>query len=106
MGNKIANKIVKHDKISKNVEEIVIPPDKKRRNIEWMKASIIKMEYYNISIITQIEWIKWIEVNDLLGNEYSVNKNVRFKTPMLKSNLCDCSNVYTGCKRGNNCWRH
>ena len=34
MGNKIANKIVKHDKISKNVEEIVIPPDKKRRNIE------------------------------------------------------------------------
>ena len=33
MGNKIADKIVKPDKISKN-EEIVIPPDKKRRNIE------------------------------------------------------------------------
>ena len=36
---------------------------------------------------------KWIEVNDLLNSQYSVNKNIRYKTPMLRSDLCDCSDV-------------
>ena len=34
---------------------------------------------------------KWIEVNDLFGGQYSVTKNVRFKTLML---LCDYSDTY------------
>ena len=34
---------------------------------------------------------KWIEVNDLFGDQYSVTKNVRFKTLML---LCDYSDAY------------
>ena len=37
---------------------------------------------------------KWIEINDLSGGQYSANKNIRFKTPMLRSNLCDYSNEY------------
>ena len=37
---------------------------------------------------------KWIKVNDLSGGKYSVKKNIRFKTPMLRSNLCDYSDAY------------
>ena len=34
---------------------------------------------------------KWIEINDLSCGHYSVNKNVKFKTPMLRSDLCNYS---------------
>ena len=37
---------------------------------------------------------KWIKVNDLSGGKYSVKKNIRFKTPMPRSNLCDYSDAY------------
>ena len=37
---------------------------------------------------------KWIEVNDSLIGQFSVNKDVRFKTPIVKSDLCDYSNAY------------
>ena len=37
---------------------------------------------------------KWIEVNDLSSGQYSVNKNIRFKTLILRSNLYDYSNAY------------
>ena len=42
---------------------------------------------------------KWIEVNDLSSSQYSVSKNVRFKNPMLRSNLCDYSDAYIVEKR-------
>ena len=34
-----------------------------------------------------------MEVNDLSSRQYSVNKN-RFKTSMLRSDLCDYNDVY------------
>ena len=37
---------------------------------------------------------KWIEVNYLSSGQYSVNKNIRFKTSMLRSHLCDYSDAY------------
>ena len=37
---------------------------------------------------------KWIEVNDLLGGQYSVYKNIRFKTSTLRSDLCDYNDAY------------
>ena len=37
---------------------------------------------------------KWIEVNNLSGGQYSVNKNIRFKTPILRSDLCAYSDTY------------
>ena len=43
----------------------------------------------NNSTVSEFVTKKWIEVNDLSGGQYSVNKNVRFKTSMLRSNLCD-----------------
>ena len=35
-----------------------------------------------------------MEVNDLSGNQYSVNKNIKFKFSILRSDLCDCSYEY------------
>ena len=43
------DKIVKADENSRNVEKITIPPEKRRRNIKRIKASITKMEHYKIS---------------------------------------------------------
>ena len=38
---------------------------------------------------------KWIEVHDQSGGEnYYVNKEIRIKTSMLGSDLCDLSDVY------------
>ena len=40
---------------------------------------------------------KWIEVHDKSGNaenRYNPNKHIRFKTPMLRSDLCDHSDAY------------
>ena len=38
---------------------------------------------------------KWIEICDQSGkNSYNVIKEIRTKTPMLRSNLCDYSDAY------------
>ena len=37
--------------------------------------------------------IEYVEVNSL-SNTYNKNKLIRFKTPMLRSNLCDYSDAY------------
>ena len=37
---------------------------------------------------------KWVEVNDLSSGRYSVNKNITFKTSMLRSDLCDYRDSY------------
>ena len=45
------------------------------------------MEHYKISKLL-IDWIvsrEWIEVNDLSSGQYSDNKNIRFKTSVLKN---------------------
>ena len=36
---------------------------------------------------------EYVKVNSLL-NTYNVNKSIRFKTQMLRSNLCDYSDAY------------
>ena len=37
---------------------------------------------------------KWVKVNDLSDGQYSVNKNLRFKISMLRSDLRGYSNTY------------
>ena len=37
---------------------------------------------------------KWIEVYDQSGGNYNVNKEIRIKTSMLRSDLCDYSDAY------------
>ena len=47
----------------------------------------------NHSTVSKLVTKKWIEVNDLSSGQYPVNKN-RFKTSMLRSDLCDFSDAY------------
>ena len=61
-------------------------------------------DYINIQIIERFICIKvcdnkWIKVNDSQRDQYSVKKNLRFKTLMLRSDLCDYSDVYFVIKR-------
>ena len=37
---------------------------------------------------------KWIKVYDQSEKNYDVNKEIRIKTPMLRSDLCDFSDAY------------
>ena len=43
------DKIVKLDEDLRNVEEIIIPPEKKWWSVKHLQTSIIKMEHYKIS---------------------------------------------------------
>ena len=36
----------------------------------------------------------WVEINDELRGTYSVNSQIKFKSTMLKSSLCDYSDAY------------
>ena len=36
----------------------------------------------------------WIEINDQSRGAYNTNSDIRFKTTMLKSSLCDYSDAY------------
>ena len=62
------------------------------------------MEHYKISkllndsTVSKFVTKKWIKVNDLSSGQYSVNKNIRFKTSMLRSNLCNYSDAYIAVK--------
>ena len=37
---------------------------------------------------------KWIKVHDQSGETYNINKQIRFKTSMLRSDLCDYSDAH------------
>ena len=37
----------------------------------------------------------WVEINDESRGVYNVNSQIKFKTAMLKSSLCDYSDAYT-----------
>ena len=36
----------------------------------------------------------WVEINDEARGTYSPNKQIKFKTSMLRSSLCDYSDTY------------
>ena len=41
---------------------------------------------------------KWVEVQSQSGNTYNMSKPIRFKTSMLRSDLCDYSDAYVWVK--------
>ena len=59
------------------------------------------MEHYKISKLLNNSKVlkfvkrKWIELNNLSNGQYSTNKNIRFKTPISRSDLRDYSDVHT-----------
>ena len=60
------------------------------------------MEYQKIANLLNDESNKpskfrtknWVEIDDDIRGAYSPNKQIRFKTLMLRSSLCDYSDVY------------
>ena len=60
------------------------------------------MEYQKISNLLNGESNKpskfrtrnWVEINDEARGTYSPNKQIKFKTSMLRSSLCDYGDVY------------
>ena len=40
----------------------------------------------------------WVEINDDSRETYGINSQIKFKTAMLKSSLCDSSDAYILCK--------
>ena len=61
------------------------------------------MEYQKIASLlgnspnkpSKIRTRNWVEINDDIRGAYSPNKQIRFKTAMLRSSLCDYSDIYT-----------
>ena len=111
IGNKKADKInslvkpknKEKENEANEAEEITISPEKRQQ-------IIIKMEYQKVANLLGnipdkvLRFItkKWIEVHDQYGNaenKYNPNKQIRFKTSMLRSDLCDCSDAYIVVKR-------
>ena len=58
------------------------------------------MEHYKISKLLNDSTVskfvirKWIKINDLSSGQYSGNKNIRFKTSILRSDLYDYDDAY------------
>ena len=60
------------------------------------------MEYQKLSNLLNDESNKpskfrtrnWVEINDDIRGAYSPNKQIRFKTAMLRSSLCNYSDAY------------
>ena len=48
----------------------------------------------NNSTVSKFVTRKQIEINALSGGQYSAIKNIRFKTPLLRSYLCDYIDAY------------
>ena len=55
-------------------------------------------ESLNGSTVSKILTRKWVEINDSLNGQYSVTKNITFKTPMLRRNLRFYSDVHHSTK--------
>ena len=51
-------------------------------------------KFLNDSTMSRFATRKCIKVNDLLNSKFPLNKNMRFKNPKLRWNLCDCIHVY------------
>ena len=116
IGNKIADKITSLSKTkSKEKEherqETYIPPEKRQQIIDDLRLLWyhIKMEYQNITNllgatpneVTRFITKKWIEVHDQSGNaedRYKPSKQIKFKTSILRSDLCNFSDAYIAVK--------
>ena len=78
-------------------QEIIIPPEKREqiiKDLEYDKINNLLLSEDNESEqISKFVTREYVRVNSLF-NTYNENKSFRFKTPMLKSDLCDYSDAY------------
>ena len=117
MGNKIVDKInslgkTKSKEKEDERQEIYIPPQKRQQIIDDLRLlwHHTKTEYEKTTNLlnTTLDEVprfitrKWIEVYDHSGSaeeRYKSSKQIRFKTSMLISDLCDFSDAFIAVKR-------
>ena len=112
--NKIADKTTslgkpKEKEKTKKIEETYIPPEKRQQIIDDLRLfsaqNLIPLYKNDISKnfldttsddknLPRFFTKKWIEVYDQSGENYNINKEIRIKTSMLRSDLCDYSDVH------------
>ena len=63
---------------------------------------IINLLHTTYDNVSRFNTKKWTEVYDQSGGIYSTNKQIRFKTSTLKSDLCDYSGAYIVVEGTNN----
>ena len=49
---------------------------------------------FNEDNITKFTSVKWIEIFDQSNGNYNPNKDIRFKTPQIRDDLCDFNDAY------------
>ena len=118
IGNKIADKITSASKKStkelpndeKEVDveratpkkRYISPEGKKKLLMNYGWYNNTKMEYQKIANLldrtsnqsSKFRTTNRVEINDDIRRVYSPNKQIRFKTAMLRSSLCDYSDAY------------
>ena len=60
--------------------------------MEYQK--IINLLDNTLNQISKFRTKKWVEINDKSKGTYNTNTQIKFKTSMLKSSLCDSSDSY------------
>ena len=55
--------------------------------------NIINFLYNTSNQLSKFRKKNWIEINDQSRGVYNTSSHIRYKTTMLKSSLCDYSNV-------------
>ena len=83
--------------ISRKIQQII---NKQTINYGWYNNII--MEYQKIANLldntsnqpSKFRTKNWVEINDEAEGTYSPNKQIKFKTSMLRSSLCDYSDAY------------
>ena len=56
--------------------------------------SLKLFKLFNSLTVKKFATRKQTEVNDLSNGNYSLNNNIKFKTPLLRSNFCDYNNAF------------
>ena len=85
------------DRIMEETQELIIPPEKRQQIIK----NLNKMEYDKINNLlgsqsenlSKVVTREYVRVNSLSSTYYK-NKSIRFKTSMLRSDLCDYADAY------------
>ena len=60
--------------------------------MEYLK--ILNLLHNTPNLLSKFRTKNWIEINDQSRGVYNTNSDIRFKTTMLKSSLCDYSDAY------------
>ena len=66
--------------------------------MEYQKIANLLLDDASSNQPSKFKTKNWVEVNDESRGTYNVNSQIKFKTTMLKSSLCDYSDAYVHVK--------